>query len=952
MHPDRWQQISRLCHAALERDVPDRAAFLDDACAGDDDLRREVASLLARDSTAQAYLNVPAVELAGQMVAHLPGAPVAGSQIGSYKILSLLGQGGMGIVARALDTKLNRPVAIKFLSDDLADAAARRRFQREAQMASSLNHPHILAVYDVGEFENRQYIVTELVDGGTLRDWAHSEPRTWEQIVDLLTGVADALAAAHQAGILHRDIKPANILVGKNGYAKLVDFGLAKLVEQTPDSSATRTRTEDRTRPGIVMGTIAYMSPEQASGKALDARSDIFSFGVVLYELLAKRRPFRGATDLEVLQTIIHGRPEPLPEEIPAALRIVVNRALEKDPAERYQTMHDLVVDLRRLLRQPSLPMSRTSPQWRWVALGAAAVVLIGGSWALIRVQQRAVPTTPQYVQLTNLDSATQPTLSPDGRMMAFVRGTSTFMSDGQIYVKLLPDGDPVQLTHDDLPKMAPRFSPDGSRIAYSTLGLSGWDVWTVPVLGGQEPTRLLSNAEGLTWIEEPSQTRGPQPRVLFSEMTGKGITMAVVSSTESRADPRTVFIRDEIMAHFSYLSPDRKQLLLAEMGFTGWLPCRLAPYDGSSIGSPVGPTPAQCTSAAWSPDGKWMYFSANTGGGSHIWRQRFPDGKPEQVTFGAAEEEGVELAPDGRSFLTSIGTRQSTLWVHDSRGDRQVTSDAYAFQPSFSADGRRLFYLVRVGTGGVHQIIGNLWVMDLESGTRQRLLPDYLMEHYTVSRDGGRVVFVAAKETERAGVWVATVDGRVAPRRLANDGTQAFFGAGNDVLFGSGEGKGASIFRVRQDGTNLRKAIEGPIHFGPYSVSPDGNHVASWVQGSTEDTARSVMVFPLNGGAPTTICGSCAGRDSEFPPPVNWSPDGKFVYLGFWENGAFAVPLRANQILPPLPLTGIRLIEEAAALPGAQQLPVAGAFAGPSPSVYAYSKTSAQRNIYRVLVP
>jgi Tol biopolymer transport system component len=582
----------------------------------------------------------------------------------------------------------------------------------------------------------------------------------------------------------------------------------------------------------------------------------------------------------------------------------------------------------------------------------AAAAALIGGAITLFRLQQAAGPTTPQYVQLTNLDSATQPALSPDGRLMAFVRGTSTFMGDGQIYVKLLPDGDPVQLTHDGVFKMAPRFSPDGSRVAYSTVGSSGWEVWTVPVLGGQEPHRLLSNAEGLTWIRETSPTGAVQPRLLFSEMTGKGITMAVVSSTESRADQRRLFVRDEIMAHFAYLSPDGRQLLLAEMGFNGWLPCRLAPYDGSSIGTPVGPDPAQCTSAAWSPDGRWMYFSANTGGGSHIWRQRFPDGKPEQITFGAAEEEGIEFASDGRSFLTSIGTRQSTLWVHDSRGERQVTSDAYAFQPSFSADGGRLYYLVRVGSGGLHQIIGNLWMVDLESGVRQKLLPDFQMEQYTVSRDGGRVVFVAANEKGRAGIWVATLDGRSAPRRIASDGWQAFFGSGDDVLFGAEQDDGTFIYRVREDGTNLQKAIPHPVHFGPYSVSPDGNHVAAWVQGSTEERASSVMVFPLNGSAPTMICGKCAYRDSEFPSPVNWSQDGKFIYLGFWANGAYAVPLPGSQLLPRLPLAGIRSIEDAAALPGAQRFPVAGAFPGPTPAVYAYSKTSAQRNIYRVPVP
>jgi serine/threonine protein kinase len=954
MHPDRWQEISRLYHAALERDdLTERADFLENACAGDDDLRQRVAALIARDSTGQAFLTVPAIELAGPFVGDPPWAPAAGTQIGSYKLLSLLGQGGMGTVSCALDTKLNRAVAIKFLSDDVADAAARRRFQREAQTASSLNHPHILSVYDVGEFEGRQYIVTELVDGGTLSDWARRETRTWQEIVDLLTGIADALAAAHHVGILHRDIKPANILVGTNGYAKLVDFGLAKEVTRPHDDDATRALTEGGTRPGVVIGTIAYMSPEQASGKPLDPRSDVFSFGVVLYELLAGRRPFGGDTDLEVLQTIVHGRPDPLPKEIPAALRMVIDKALRKDPAERYQTMRDLVVDLRRLVRQPLSAASGTSPRLRWLVAGAAAMLLISAAITLFRFQPSPVAPTPQYFQLTNLDSATQPALSPDGRMLAFVRGTSTFTGEGQIYVKLLPDGDPVQLTHDDVSKMAPRFSPDGSRVAYSTNdGLSGWQVWTVSVIGGQEPRRLLANAEGLAWISETSSLGDTQPRVLFSEATGKGITMAVVSSTESRSDRRTVFVRDEIMAHFSYLSPDRKQLLVAEMGFAGWLPCRLAPFDGSSAGTPVGPDPAQCTSAAWSPDGRWMYFSANTGGGFHIWRQRFPDGTPEQVTFGAAEEEGIAFAPDGRSFLTSIGTRQSTLWVHDSRGDRQVTSDAYAFQPSFSADGKKLFYLVRVGAGGVHKIVGNLWAMDVESGARARVLPDYTMEHYTVSRDGQRVVFVAAAEKGRAGVWIATLDGRSGPRQLASDGSQAFFGADDDVVFGAAEGEGAVIYRVRPDGTDLRKAISHRVHYGPFSVSPDGNHVAAWVQGSTEATARSVVVFPLNGGAPTTVCGTCAGRDSEFPQPVTWSPDGKFVYLSFWGNGTFAIPLRANQMLPPLPAEGIRAVEEAAALPGAQPLPIANAFAGPNPTVYAYSKASAQRNIYRVPVP
>ena len=278
----------------------------------------------------------------------------AGARLGQYEILSALGAGGMGEVYRALDTKLNRPVAIKFLSDELADADARRRFQREAQTASSLNHPHIVTVHDVGEFDGRQFLVTEFVDGGTLKDWAQAAKRTWRETIELLTGVADGLAAAHAAGIVHRDIKPENILVAKNGYAKLSDFGLAKLWEATDNLELTRTRSAGHTRPGMIVGTIAYMSPEQAAGQPADARSDIFSFGVVLYELVAGRRPFEGATDLERLQALIGRPPPPLADsspDLPADLRNLVEKALEKDPAERYQTARELVVDLRRSTR-------------------------------------------------------------------------------------------------------------------------------------------------------------------------------------------------------------------------------------------------------------------------------------------------------------------------------------------------------------------------------------------------------------------------------------------------------------------------------------------------------------------------------------------------------------------------------------------------------------------------
>ena len=881
----------------------------------------------------------------------------SGTKLGPYEIAALIGAGGMGEVYRALDTKLNRPVAVKLLSEEFADAAARRRFQREAQMASSLNHPHIVTVHDAGEIEGRQYLVTEYVDAGTLKDWARASeskaPRTWREIVELLLGVADALSTAHGAGILHRDIKPANILITSSGYAKLADFGLAKetrVPDEAVGDEATRSLTEKHTRPGVVVGTIAYMSPEQAAGKTLDARSDIFSFGVVLYQMLAGRKPFEGATDLETLQTIIHGRAQPLPADVPAALGGIVEKALEKDPDERYQTMRDLVVDLRRLIRQSGETTAPAAPpkrRWWPAAALIAAALAAGGGAVWFRTRQPIGPA--QYTPLTNFaDSATSPALSPDGRMLTFIRGPSTFFGPGQIYVKLLPDGEPVQLTHDDMPKLSPVFSPDGTRIAYAT-GMLGtetmsMDTWVVPVLGGQ-PQRWLTNAEGLNW----SVDRAGKPRVLFSELTGRGFQMSIVSSTESRNDPRTVYAPPEDgMAHRSRPSPRGDQVIVIEMGFNSWLPCRLLPADGSSPGKAVGPAPAQCTDAGWSPDGKWMYFSADTGRGVHTWRQRFPDGKPEQVTFGVTEEEGVHVDPDGRSFVTSIGTSQSTLWVHDSRGDRQITSEGYSYWPTISPDGKKLYYLVR--NGGTESFIkGGLWVTNLENGQRQRLLADFQMARYSISGDGQRVVFSAVDENGHAPVWLASLDGRTPPRKLTGmDCWEAYFGAPGEVIFECEEKVKPFIFRIKEDGSGLQKAVEAPF-LVVQGVSPDGR----WVPAQDSSAWGALVLYPVGGGATRRVCAACSLPQGTDPvaPGMKWTPNGRYVYLKFAAS-TYAIPLQPGQVLPPIPAAGFASREAVAALPGARLVAATDVHPGPDPSMYAFVKVSTQRNIYRVPVP
>jgi serine/threonine protein kinase/tetratricopeptide (TPR) repeat protein len=337
---DREDRIHRLYAAALKRPIGERASFVATQSHGDDDVRRRVEALL----TGQQETALPGHDVASGSVL------AAGTLIGTYRIDGPLGAGGMGIVYRATDTKLNRPAAIKVLPENLADPEARRRFQREAQMVSSLNHPHIVTVYDAGEYQDRQYLITEYVDGGTLRQWA-SQPRAWQQIVELLIGVADGIAVAHEAGILHRDIKPENILLAKNGYAKLADFGLAKLLEVDPlaDDAFQELKAGDNS---TLIGTAAYMSPEQAQGRPLDGRSDVYSFALVLHELLSGTRPIGGG-DARAHGGAYAGAP--LGEAVPASLRSIVAKALEPQPADRYQTMRELVIDLRRVARRSGL---------------------------------------------------------------------------------------------------------------------------------------------------------------------------------------------------------------------------------------------------------------------------------------------------------------------------------------------------------------------------------------------------------------------------------------------------------------------------------------------------------------------------------------------------------------------------------------------------------------------
>jgi len=569
----------------------------------------------------------------------------SGSRLGPYEITAAIGAGGMGEVYRARDTQLGRDVAIKVLPSFLsADPDRLRRFEQEARATAALNHPNILVVFQLGTHDGVPYLVSELLEGSTLREPLQRGALPIRKAIDYGVQIARGLAAAHEKGIVHRDLKPENVFVTKDGRVKILDFGLARLLPQRGEVELNALTMSDLSDPGAVMGTVGYMSPEQVRGKPADHRADIFAFGAMLYEMLTGKRAFQKPTSAETMTAILNEEPPVLSQLValaPPAMQRVVHRCLEKSPEQRFQSASDLAFALEELpdsssvtVAAPASPDRERRSRLVATAVGLTVVALLAGAaLILFRTRRSPSPETGEYVQLTNFaDSAVAPALSPDGRMLAFIRGDSTFVGHGEVYVKLLPDGEPVQLTHDGLSKMGPlAFSPDGSRIAY-TVGIA--NSWTVPVLGGG-PSHWLTVGTP-SWIT----ITGDRPRIMFSALTGEGIHMGVFTATESRAEQRQVYLPNDVngMAHRSYLSPDGRSVLTVEMDITSWLPCRLVPFDGSALGTRVGPQPSQCTDAAWSPDGKWMYFSADTGDGFHIWRQSYPDGSPEQVTFGATE--------------------------------------------------------------------------------------------------------------------------------------------------------------------------------------------------------------------------------------------------------------------------------------------------------------------------
>jgi eukaryotic-like serine/threonine-protein kinase len=526
MNPERLQKIERILEAARACEPDQCKSFLEQACAGDDSLLRDVQLALAHDVSLQGFLEASAREVVARELAEEkarePQPDLTGRTLMHYRITEKIGEGGMGFVYKAEDTKLRRPVALKLLPEELSrDRRALERFEREAQAASALNHPNICTIHDIDQQDGQHFIAMEFLEGKILKHHIQGKPLGTNEILNLAIQIADGLEAAHEKGIIHRDIKPANIFIARSGQAKILDFGLAKLVQERPvlvtSAATTKTVEDSLTSPGTAVGTVGYMSPEQALGKELDARTDLFSLGVVLYEMATGTKPFDGDTFIGTFDAILHKDPTAsvlLNPDLPEGLEKVINKALEKDRKLRYQTAGDLRADLQRLKNQiesarvaaalssptaiPEAPM-RVRRKRRWLLLaGTLAVVAIGASitWLATRrttlapseMKQRRLTANPAE------NSVNLGAISPDGKYLAY--------SDQRgMHLKLIQTGETLNFPQPrgyapDLDTWWPNgWFPDSTRFVAACHNRGGFRSAWIFSVGGAPPRKIRDDA-------------------------------------------------------------------------------------------------------------------------------------------------------------------------------------------------------------------------------------------------------------------------------------------------------------------------------------------------------------------------------------------------------------------------------------------------------------------------
>ena len=792
---------------------------------------------------------------------------IPGTRFGPYEILGPLGAGGMGEVYRARDTRLGREAAVKVLPQGLTgDPDRLKRFEKEARSTSALNHPNIVTIYEIGSVDGVSFIAMERVEGSTLRELLADGALPTKKILSLAAQIAEGLAKAHAAGIVHRDLKPENVMVTPDGLVKILDFGLAKLAgpPEASDQASHAPTVSGGTEPGVVMGTAAYMSPEQATGRPLDFRSDQFSLGAVLYEMAAGRRPFERPTRPETLTAILREEPEPLTSVTPATpapLRWIVERCLAKDPEERYASTRDLARDLSQMatrLSSISAPGPTAPPPRKRALLMRTGLVLLGVALGLIaagvvvRVRgPRRSEAPPRLTRVTfSPGLQEQPAFSPDGKLLAYVTDERGNLD---IVVQPRGGGAPIPVAATDADEAQPAWSPDGTRIAFCSardhggrlnfaLGQEvltelvdgrGGDLFIVPALGGTA-VKLVGDGYYPTWSPDGKH-------IVFQSNRGGQWDLWTISSDGGEPARLT---NDADFDYQPSWSPDGNWIAYAS-GVAGATNLRVVPAAGG--------TPMQLTHVAefvlhpsWSPDGRSIIYSAFDNV-TNVWELPVSDGRaagsPRRITLGGGQDVDAAVSHDGKSIAFATTRTNGDIWEMSlpSGALRQVTSETTLEQyPELSPDGKTL--LAESDRKGQSAI----WTLDLSGRFREQVSPGGASRAHW-SPDGRQVSYILGRTIHIhslgnvSGVDTGVLTGTPAP--FSPDGSRLAFSVPGDPAL--------SVYTISSRAVRRLGTVPGTTEVDDATWSPDSISLVAHAQ---METTRELWIVPADGSAPRRL--------------------------------------------------------------------------------------------------